>query len=142
MNQAKDGDTVKVHCTGRLGDGEIIFSSKIDQPLQITIGMGKFLPGIENGIIGMEIGDEKAVEIPPEEAFGLRRDELVVEVSKKNLPKDIIPNIGQQLQMRKPDGNQINLTITEMSLDTITLDANHPLAGHTLFFEIELLEIG
>lgn len=141
MSQARNGDTVKVHYIGKLEDGKIFDSSKNRQPLEFTIGSGSVMPSIENGIIGMEIGDTKAIEIPPEEAFGPRNEELVVEIKRGDLPEDIIPYLGQRLQMRQPNGNFINLIITDMSEDTITLDANHPLAGHTLLFDVELVEI-
>ena len=97
--------------------------------------------GIEKGVIGMEIGDTKTVEISPGEAFGNRREELVVNVTKSDFPNDITPSLGQRLRIRLPDGNAVNVTISDLNGDTVTLDANHPLAGFTLFYDIELVEI-
>jgi len=141
MSVARNGDTVKVHCMGRLEDGQEVCNTRKDQPLQLTIGNGDFLPGIESEIVGMLIGDTKAIAIPPEEAYGRRIEELVVEVKKKDLSDDILPHIGHEIQYKQPDGEQVNMTITEIDQDTVAIDANHPLAGHQLFFDIELLEI-
>lgn len=141
MRKVKIGDTVKVHCTGRLEDGQEICNTTMDQPLLLTIGNGDFLPGLEAGIVGMQIGDTKAVAIMPEQAYGRRIEALVVEVKKKDLSDDILPHIGHEIEYTQPDGEQVNMTITEIDSDTVVIDANHPLAGHQLFFDIELLEI-
>ena len=141
MSIAKNGDTVKVHCTGRLEDGQEICNTNLDQPLQLTIGNGDFLPGLETGIVGMQVGDTKAIAILPEEAFGQRIEALLVETKKKDLSEDLLLHIGHQIEYKQPDGEQIILTITEIDQDAVTIDANHPLAGHKLFFDIELLEI-
>jgi FKBP-type peptidyl-prolyl cis-trans isomerase 2 len=100
------------------------------------------MAGIENGVIGMEAGDKKSVEIPPEEAFGPRQEELVVEVQKNKLPDHIEPSLGLRLKMQNANGNHIELAIIEIKEETIMLDANHPLAGRALFFDLELVEIG
>ncbi|MFC1826192.1 peptidylprolyl isomerase [Thermodesulfobacteriota bacterium] len=141
MSLAINGDTVKVHCTGRLENGQEICNTKMDQPMQFTIGNGNILPGLENGIVGMQIGDTKTIKIPPEEAYGRRIEALVVEVKKKDLSDDILPHIGHEIEYKQSDGKQVNMTITEIDPDTVIIDANHPLAGHKLFFDIELLEI-
>ena len=99
------------------------------------------ISGLENGVIGMEAADTKTIEIPPDEAYGPRREDLVVEVKKSMLPDHIEPQLGQHLQIQNPDGNDSIVTITEVKEETIMLDANHPLAGHTLFFDLELVEI-
>jgi peptidylprolyl isomerase len=138
---AKSGDTVKVHYTGKLEDGTIFDSSRDREPFELTIGGGMTIPGFENGIVGMAVGDTKTITIPPEEAYGQRRDELVMTISKDQIPPNITPEVGQQLQMQHPSGNIINVTITDVSPDSVTFDANHPLAGKTLIFEIELMEI-
>jgi len=138
---AKEGDTVKVHYTGKLEDGTIFDSSKDREPFEVTIGSGGAIPGFENGIVGMAIGDTKTVTIPPEEAYGPRRDELVMTISKDEFPSDITPSVGQQLQMMHPSGNIVNVTITDVMQDSVAFDANHPMAGKTLIFEIELIEI-
>ena len=142
MNKVKDGDRVKIHYTGTLKDGEIFDTSRERQPLEFTVGNREMMPGLETGVIGMEAGEKKSVEVPPEEAYGPRKEELVVEVKKSNLPDHIEPSLGQRLQMQVDNGNHIELAITEIKEETITLDANHPLAGHTLFFDLELVEIG
>ncbi len=141
MNQAKTGDTVKVHYTGKLEDGVVFDSSKDRPPLEFTIGGGEVIAGFENGIIGMEVGSTKTISIPPEEAYGPRREELVLYVKKTDFPDNIVPAVGQQLQVRQPNGGIIDLVVTEMNDDTVTLDANHPLAGKTLIFDVELVEI-
>jgi peptidylprolyl isomerase len=141
MSKAKSGDTVKVHYTGKLEDGNVFDTSRERQPLEFTIGSGNVMPGIEKGVIGMEIGDTKAIEIPAEEAFGVRREELVVEVKKNEFPNYVTPTVGQKLQIQQQDNDPIIVIITDVNDDTVTLDANHPLAGYTLFFDVELLEI-
>ena len=141
MSKAKSGDTVKLHYTGKLEDGKVFDTSRERDPLEFTIGSGNIMPGIEEGVIGMETGDTKAIEIPAEEAFGVRRKELVVEVEKNEFPSYITPTVGQRLQIQQKDKDPIIVIITDVNEDTITLDANHPLAGYTLFFEVELLEI-
>ena len=141
MRMIKNGDTVKIHYTGKLDDGKVFDNSRERQPVEFKVGGGEVMPGIEKGVIGMETGDTKSIEIPPEEAFGPRRDELVIEVAKKELPDQITPAMGQRLQMKHPDGGHVDLIIVAVNDETITLDANHPLAGHTLFFDLELVEI-
>ena len=141
MSKVKDGDTVKVHYTGKLEDGEVFDTSREQEPFEFTVGNEAVIPGFEKGVVGMEVGDTKAIEIPPEEAYGAKQDQLVVEVNKSEFPDDITPAIGQRLQIRQQDGNPIIVTITDLTEDIITLDANHPLAGYTLFFDVELVEI-
>ena len=138
---AKGGDTVKVHYTGKLEDGTIFDSSRDREPFELTIGSGDAIPGFEKSIVGMAIGDTKTITIPPEEAYGPRRDNLVMTVSKDEFPPNITPSVGQQLQMKRANGNIVNVTITDVMQDSVTFDANHPLAGKTLIFEIELVEI-
>jgi peptidylprolyl isomerase len=141
MGKAKNGDKIRIHYTGKLEDGNVFDNSKERQPLEFIVGDGEVMPGIEKGVIGMEPGDTKTIEIPPEEAFGPKRKELVIEVPKSELPNQITPTLGQRLKMHDPDGDHIELIITDINEETITLDANHPLAGHTLFFDLELVEI-
>ena len=141
MSKVKDGDTVKVHYTGKLEDGTVFDSSKEDEPLELTIGAGNVIEGFEKGVIGMERGSSKTVTIPPEEAYGSMNEELVAKVKKENFPENITPVIGEQLQLKQQDGNIVNVTITEIEGDTVILDANHPLSGKTLIFDIELVEI-
>ena len=141
MGKTKNGDAIKIHYTGKLEDGNVFNDSREGQPLEFIVGGGEVMPGIEKGVIGMEPGDTKTIEIPPEDGFGPRRKELVIEVAKSDLPDQITPTLGQRLKMRHPDGGHIELMITDVNEETITLDANHPLAGHTLFFDLELVEI-
>ena len=141
MSKAKDGDTVKVHYTGKLHNGEVFDTSREREPFEFKLGGQTVIPGFEKGVLGMGIGDKKTIEISPEDAYGEKKEELVVEVQKSELPDDITPSVGQRLQIRQQDGNPIIVTITEMNEDNITLDANHPLAGYTLFFDVELVEI-
>lgn len=141
MSKVKDGDTVKVHYTGKLEDGTVFDSSKEGEPLELTIGAGNVIEGFEKGVIGMERGGSKTVTIPPEDAYGPMNEELLAKVKKENFPGNITPVIGEQLQLKQQDGDIVNVTITEIRGDTVTLDANHPLSGKTLIFDIELVEI-
>lgn len=141
MSQAKSGDTVKIHYTGTLDDGTQFDSSKGREPLEFEVGSGQVIPGFEKAVEGMAVGDQKSVNIPPEEAYGPRHDQMVQEMPKSALPDDIDPEEGMALRAQQPDGKVINLTVTEVGDDTITVDANHPLAGQALNFDIELVEI-
>lgn len=141
MSQAKRGDTVKVHYTGKLQNGEIFDSSIGSDPLEFTIGNRELIEGFESGVLGMEIGTKKTITIPPEGAYGSRNEELVADVDRAKLPDHINAEIGQALQITQPNGKTINVIMTEVTDDTVKLDANHPLAGKTLTFEIELVEI-
>ncbi len=141
MPQAKIGDTVKVHYTGRLEDGTVFDSSLNREPLQFTIGAGELIPGFEESVIGMEVGEKKTVTIPPEKAYGSHLEELVIKIEKERIPEDINPEVGQQLEIKQPDGRTIPVVVTDISETHITLDANHPLAGESLTFDIELVEI-
>ena len=141
MSKVKDGDTVKVHYTGKLENGDVFDSSREQEPFEFTVGNKAVIPGFEKGVLGMEVGDTKTIEIPPEEAYGEKQEELVVEVKKSEFPEDITPTVGQRLQIKQGDGNPIVVTITDLTEESITLDANHPLAGYTLFFDVEVIEI-
>lgn len=141
MGKAKEGDTVKVHYTGKLANGEVFDSSEGRQPLEFTIGNGSLIPGFEKGVVGMDVGDTKTIKISPEEGYGERRDELVVEVNKNDFPDTVTPALGQRLQIRQQGSDPIVVTITELKEETVTLDANHPLAGYTLFFDVEMLAV-
>ena len=142
MSQAKNGDTVKVHFTGRLENGEVFSKSAEDQSVELTLGASEVIPGVETGIVGMEVGEQKTITVPPEQAYGPRREELVVEVEKSDLPEHVVPAVGEPLRIRRSDGNDMQVFIADISEDTVTLDGNHPLAGVTLFFDLELVEIG
>ncbi len=141
MAEAKYGDTVKVHYTGKLDDGTVFDTSVNEDPLQFTIGGGQIISGFEQAVVGMKPGESKTVRIPADEAYGQRREDLILEVERSQLPEGLKPEVGLQLQSRQPDGRIIVLTITDITESHVTLDANHPLAGEDLTFEIQLIEI-
>lgn len=138
---AKTGDNVKVHYTGRLEDGSIFDSSLNSEPLQFTVGSNMVIPGFDNAVIGMALGESKTIHIPMDEAYGPYLSELVQEVSRNDIPPDVDLQVGQRLQAQREDGQLVVITVIEISESTIKLDANHPLAGKDLVFDIELIEI-
>jgi FKBP-type peptidyl-prolyl cis-trans isomerase 2 len=138
---AKTGDTVKVHYTGRLPDGAVFDTSVGSEPMEFTLGQGQLISGFEQAVIGMQVGESKTVTIPVDQAYGPRRDDMVLEVDRDKLSADIDPRVGMQLQMNQGDGGIMTVTITDVSETTVKIDANHPLAGQDLTFDIELVEI-
>lgn len=142
MSKVKSGDTVKVHYTGTLTNGEIFDSSREKEPLEFKLGQGQLIPGFEKAVIGLGEGETTKVEIPSTEAYGEAREDLIVQVPKDKVPGDIEPQIGMQLQVNQPDGQPIPVRITEITDENLTLDANHPLAGKDLTFDIEVVSIG
>lgn len=141
MPQAKQGDTVKVHYTGKLDDGTVFDSSQEREPLEFTIGTGTIIPGFEQAVIGMSPGESKTEVIPTDRAYGPYLEEMVLQVERQQLPTDMDPEVGQQLQLQHPTGEVIPVIITDVSSSTVTLDANHPLAGEDLTFDIQLVAI-
>ncbi len=141
MQQAKTGDTVKVHYRGSLTNGTVFDSSEGKSPLQFELGAGMVIVGFDNGVKGMSIGEKKTVQIPVNEAYGPKQSQLIIDVDKKDIPSDIDPKIGMQLHMTTNAGDPIPVTIAEIKEASIVLDANHPLAGEDLIFDIELIEI-
>ncbi len=141
MSEAKAGDTVRVHYTGTLDDDTQFDSSSEGTPLEFAIGGGQVLPGFENAVEGMSVGESKSVRIEADDGYGLRHEQLIQEVPKSALPDDLTPELGMQLQASDPEGRVTNLTVTEVGDESITVDANHPLAGKALNFDIELVEI-
>lgn len=139
--QVRNGNTVQVHYTGRLEDGWVFDSSVERGPLQFQLGVGQMIPGFEKAVLGMKVGEKKTVTIPSDEAYGPRRDDMVVEVPREQLPSDITPEVGLLLETTRPDGGTIIVIITKVTDTTVTIDANHPLAGKDLIFEIELVKI-
>jgi peptidylprolyl isomerase len=139
--KAKSGDTVQVNYTLKLADGSVFESSIGKQPLEIVLGKGQLIPGFEKAVLGMQAGENKTVIISVNEAYGPSLKELIFEVPKENLPAGAAPQIGQQLQGSKADGSTMKATITKISDKTVTLDANVPLAGKELTFEIGLVKI-
>jgi FKBP-type peptidyl-prolyl cis-trans isomerase SlpA len=138
---AKANDKVKVHYKGTLKNGDVFDSSEGKDPLEFTLGNGQVIPGFDNGVIGMEVNETKTIEIPSNEAYGDVRKDLIQEVPKTNLPPEIKPEVGMQLMSNTPDGQQIPLVVTEVKDESITVDANHPLAGKDLTFEVKLMSI-
>jgi peptidylprolyl isomerase len=141
MAQAKEGDTVRIHYTGKLGDERVFDSSAQRDPLEFTLGEGRVIPGFEQGVLGMEVGEERTITIPSDQAYGERRPDMVAQLSRDVLPDELEPQVGQQLEMRQNDGQKFVVTVTDISDERITVDGNHPLAGEDLTFELALVEI-
>jgi peptidylprolyl isomerase len=141
MSAAKSGDTVRIHYTGTLDDGTQFDSSAGREPLEFTLGSGQVIAGFDEAVTGMTVGDKKSVRMEADQAYGERREELVQEVPRSALPDEIKPEEGMALQSQSPEGHIMNLLVTSVADETITLDANHPLAGQALSFDIELVEI-
>ncbi len=141
MSIIKNGDTVKVHYTGTLENGEVFDSSVSREPLEFTLGQGQLIPGFEKAVIGLKVGDTTTAEIPSAEAYGERNPQMEVQVQKSQLPEGMEPEVGMQLQLNQPDGQAIPVQITKVEDEEVTIDANHPLAGKDLTFNIEVVEI-
>lgn len=141
MSKAKTNDTVKVHYTGKLTSGEVFDSSLNREPLQFVLGAGQMIPGFDSAVNGMELNEKKTVTIPSDEAYGPTSDELIQDIPKTQLPDDLKPEVGQTLVATGPEGQQTQVLVTEVDDSSIKIDANHPLAGKDLVFEIELVEI-
>ncbi|HET6762243.1 MAG TPA: peptidylprolyl isomerase [Longimicrobiaceae bacterium] len=140
MAQAKSGDTVRVHYTGTLADGEVFDSSEGHDPLEFTLGTGSVIQGFDDAVTGMAVGDEKTVTIPADQAYGERSDSMLLRVPHDQFPPDLAPQVGQQLQMAQ-DESVFVVTVHEVGDDRVVLDANHPLAGKDLTFKLHLVEI-
>lgn len=141
MSQAKQGDKVSVHYTGRLNDGTEFDSSRDRSPLEFTIGEAQVIPGFEEAVVGMDVDESKTISIPAAEAYGDYRQEMVFKIERTELPPSLDPQVGQRLQKGESDGRNMVVTVVEVSEESITLDANHPLAGQELTFDIELAAI-
>lgn len=141
MSEAKKGDKVKVHYTGRLNDGSEFDSSKDRDPLEFEIGLQQVIPGFENAVLGLKTGESVTVNIPSDDAYGPRVDEMVLKIEKEKLPPDFNPELGQQFQLPQQNGQNVVVTVTDITDTQIELDANHPLAGKDLTFDIQLVEI-
>jgi peptidylprolyl isomerase len=141
MRQAKHGDTVRVHYRGKLQDGSV-FDASDREPLQFTIGGDQFLAGFEEAVVGMNPGDSKTTEVPAEKAFGRYEEDRVVVFPKSQFDDwDLEPNVGERVPIPRPNGPPIDVTVTEVTELEVTVDANHPLAGEDLTFDIELIDI-
>ena len=139
--KAKANDKVKVHYTGKLTTGEVFDSSEGREPLEFTVGGGQMIKGFDEAVNGMTIDEKKTVEIPSTEAYGERREELIQEVPKDQLPEDMKPEVGQKLVATNDLGHQTYVSVTATNEEAITVDANHDLAGKDLVFDIQLVEI-
>jgi peptidylprolyl isomerase len=140
MAQAKSGDTVRVHYTGTLADGEVFDSSEGHDPLEFTLGTGSVIAGFDEAVTGMAVGDEKTVTIPADQAYGDRSEAMLLRMPRDQFPPDLEPEVGQQLQMEQ-DESMFVVTVHEVGDDAVILDANHPLAGKDLTFKLRLVEI-
>ncbi|MBA3673723.1 MAG: peptidylprolyl isomerase [Chitinophagaceae bacterium] len=141
MQQVKAGDVVKVHYTGKLTNGDQFDSSTGREPLEFTVGAGQMIKGFDAAMPGMTVGEKKTINILPEDAYGVKDEQAIIEFPKENIPKDMKPEVGMQLQLRNESGQPFPVTIAEIKDDIIILDANHSLAGKKLVFDIELMEI-
>ncbi len=141
MTTAKKGDLVKVHYTGKLTSGDQFDSSAGGSPLEFTVGAGQMIPGFDEAIPGMNIGEKKTITISPEKGYGEKLEEAIIEFPKTNIPADMKLEPGTKLQLRNEAGQPIPVIVTEIKDDTVILDANHEFAGKELIFDIELVEI-
>lgn len=141
MTQAATGNTVLFHYTGTLEDGRVFESSDGRDPLRVTLGEGEVIRGVDQALSGMEPGDAKTVTIPTDDAYGPRRPELVHEVERAQVPPHVSLEVGNLLEGTDPNGKRLHLTVVDLDDATVTLDANHPLAGQDLTFELKLVEV-
>jgi peptidylprolyl isomerase len=142
MSQAKQGNSVKVHYTGKLDDGTVFDSSVGREPLDFTVGAGQLIAGFDEAVVGMAVGEKKTVRIAAEQAYGTHNPEMTLQVPRSDLPADIQPELGMQLEASQEGGHSMVVTVVEVSDESVTFDANHPLAGKALTFEIEVVELG
>ena len=138
---AKNGDTILVHYTGTLADGTLFDSSKEGDPLESVLGQSMLIPGFENALLGMEEGETKTVTIPPDQAYGHKLEDLIITLSKEDVPPHMEPEVGMMVQVATDDDEEFEAVISAVTDEGVTLDANHPLAGEALTFELELVEI-
>ncbi|MGB3224253.1 MAG: peptidylprolyl isomerase [Desulforhopalus sp.] len=140
MTEVKKGDNVKVHYTGKLNDGTVFDSSQGGEPLEFAVGSGQVIAGFEEGVVGMKVGESKVIEIPVEKAYGERNDAMVIQAPIEQVPPDLNPELGMRLEMGGANGEILRVVVTEITDNHITLDANPPLAGKDLTFEVEVVE--
>jgi len=141
MSEAKAGDTVKINYVGTLNDGQMFDSSEGRDPLEFVVGSGQIIKGLDSAIPGMTVGDKKTVNVPCDQAYGETNPEARQAVPREQIPAEIPLEVGTQLQMQTPQGQVVPVTVAEVTEAEVTLDANHPLAGQDLNFEIEVVEI-
>jgi len=137
----KNGNKVKVHYTGRFEDGKVFDSSVDREPLDVEVGTAQVIKGFEDGLLGMQEGERKTISVSPEDGYGLPDPALLIEIPNANIPKDFTPKIGMKLSLADKKGQSVMVTVTEIGDESIQLDANHPLAGKTLVFDLELVSI-
>jgi peptidylprolyl isomerase len=141
MTVAVQGNTVKIHYTGTLDNGSVFDTSEGREPLEFTLGGGQVIAGFDEAVTGMAVGEKKSVKVPVDKAYGPRNEELVIAAPKEHVPADISPEVGQKLQMGGPNGEMVVVTVVEITDSHIMLDANPPLAGEDLNFDIELVAV-
>lgn len=141
MQQVKKGDTVKVHYHGKLTNGTTFDSSEGREPLEFEVGGGMVIPGFDDGVTGMAIGEKKTIHIPADQAYGPKQEEMIMEFPRDRFPEDMVPEVGMQLNMSNGSGQNFPVTIAEVREVVVVLDANHPLAGEDLIFDLELVAI-
>jgi peptidylprolyl isomerase len=141
MTQATSGDTVLFHYTGCLNDGTVFDSSSGREPLRVTLGTGQVIRGVDEALVGMAPGEEKSVAVAADKAYGPHRPELLHEVQREAIPPEVDVEVGKQLEGRDTAGQHLRLTVVDVADDTVTLDANHPLAGQDLKFDLQLVQI-
>ena len=141
MIQVKENNTIKVNYTGKLSNGQIFDTSEGKEPIEFVLGQGRLIPGFEKGLIDMKLNEKKTIEIAKDQAYGDVNDNLIQEIKKTDLPQDMEPKVGMGLVSKSPDGKEINLMVVEVKDESIVIDGNHPLAGHDLIFDVEVVEI-
>jgi FKBP-type peptidyl-prolyl cis-trans isomerase 2 len=141
MSRARAGDTVQVHYTGRFADGSVIDSSVKRDPLEATLGEGQLIPGVEEAVVGMQPGEVKTAKIPPDKGYGERREDLLLEFDRGKVPPEVEVQVGKRLSVETKSGQRLSAEVTNIIDDVIKLDANHPLAGKELTFDIQLVAI-
>lgn len=141
MQQVKSGDKVKVHYHGKLSSGETFDSSAGREPLEFEVGSGMVIKGFDEGVTGMSVGEKKTINIPYNEAYGPRNAEMVIDMPKDRFPKDMELEVGMPLMMSDGSGQNFEVIVIQLKENSVVLDANHPLAGQDLIFDIELVEI-
>lgn len=139
--EVKTGDKVRVHYSGRLLDGTLFDSSEGREPLEFTVGAGQMIKGFDAGVQGMRVGDRKTIQVPPEEAYGHRDEEAIIEFPSENVPSDLTLEPGMQLTLRNQYGQPVPVVVLEVKADVVIMDANHMLAGEELVFDVEIVEI-
>ena len=141
MSQVKVNSTIKVNYTGKLANGQVFDTSEGKEPIEFILGQERLIPGFEKGLIDMKLNEKKTIEIAKDQAYGEPNPNLIQEVKKTELPQDMEPQVGMGLVSKSPEGQEINLMVVEVKEDSIVIDGNHPLAGHDLIFDVEVVEI-